>query len=255
LLTVVSCAVLAAAAHVHVGARARTVLQLQQAGELRIKRESDSDIIQAEPESSDPKEREARRAKNVRYNIGGRDLTALNPDAESFIEQVWPRGELVPASESTAVVTGTTVRLQPYLSGDRSRIYTEITIQVEEVLKRDRNGLPSAARTLVMDRLGGALKLKTGRIARDDVQIDGLGKPNLGKRYVFFARRVNDGSDISLIKSYELIDGKVFTNDSRPSRLISTLPGVPQAWSDEAAFLKAVRQFTASTDGAASRKR
>ena len=100
---------------------------------------------------------------------------------------------------------------------------------------------------MVIDRLGGALKLKTGQVVRDDIQIDNLGKPKLGKRYVFFARRVNDGSDISLIKSYELLDGKVFTNDSRPSRLTSTLPGVPQAWADEAAFLKAVREVTAST--------
>jgi hypothetical protein len=255
LLTVVSYAALAVAAHVQVGARARTVLQLPQAGESRIKGDSDSDIIQEEPESSDPKERKARRAKNVRYNIGGRNLTTLNPDVESFIEQVWPRGELVPASESAVVVTGTVVRVQPYLSGDRSRIYTEITVQVEDVLKRDRNGLPSAPKTVVIDRLGGALKLGSGRVVRDDIQIDNLGKTLPGKRYMFFADRVNKGSDISLIKSYELRDGKVFTNDSRPSRLISTLPGVPQAWADEAAFLKAVRRVTASTVGTAARKR
>ena len=205
-------------------------------------------------ESSDAKEREARRAKNVRYNIGGRDLTTLNPDVESFIEQVWPRGELVPASESAVVVTGTVVRVQPYLSGDRSRIYTEITVQVEEVLKRDRNGLPSGAKTVVIDRLGGALKLKTGRIVRDDVQIDGLGKPNLGKRYVFFARRANDGSDISLIKSYELADGKVFTNDSRPSKLISALPGVPKSWASEATFVEAVRQEVRKEGSSKGRK-
>jgi hypothetical protein len=241
LLTVVS-SVLAVAAHVQVGARVRTVLQLPQAGELRIKGDSDSDIIQEEPESSDPKERKARRAKNVRYNIGGRNLTTLNPDVESLIEQVWPRGELVPASESAVVVTGTVVRVQPYLSGDHSRIYTEITVQVEEVLKRDRNGLPSAAKIVVIDRLGGALRLGSGRVVRDDIQIDNLGKTLRGKRYMFFADRLNKGSDISLIKSYELRDGKVFTNDSRESRLISTLPGVPKAWVSEAAFIEAVRQ-------------
>lgn len=48
MLTVVSYAVLAVAAHVQVGARARTVLLLPQADEMRIKGDRDSGIIQEE---------------------------------------------------------------------------------------------------------------------------------------------------------------------------------------------------------------
>lgn len=253
LLAMISCAVLAVFARVQVGTCALAVWQSSQAGESQSK--MDSDIVAEEPEPSDPKELEARRAKNVRYNTGGSDLTAIGPNTEIFFEHVWPRVEFIPAAESAVVVTGRVVKVQPYLSGDRSRIYTEITVAVDDLLKRDRNNRLSATNTVVIDRLGGALKLKTGRVARDDIQIDYLGKTNLGKRYMFFARAVNGGSDVSLRKSYELVDGKVFTNDSRPSRLISTLPGVPQDWADEAAFLKAVRQVTASTVGTAARKR
>jgi hypothetical protein len=241
LLSVISCAVLAVAAHVQTGARAEAVWQSSQAGESQSKVESD--MVSEESEPSDAREREVRRAKNTRYNTGGADLTVERPkDSAIFFEQVWPRREIVPASESAVVTTGRVVKLQPYLSGDRSRIYSEITIAVDDLLKRDRDDRLSANKTVVIDRLGGALKLKTGRIVRDDIQIDYLGKPQLGKRYVFFARRVNDGSDISLIDSYELRDGKVFTNDTRPSRLISTLSGVPKAWADEATFVEAVRQ-------------
>jgi hypothetical protein len=253
LLAVVSCTALAVAEQVR--GHAAVVSRLSQGGASQAKPANESDVAEEEPEPSDSQEREARRAKNVRYNAGRQDLTTRDPEVEGFIEQVWPRVEFIPAAESAVVVTGRVVKVQPYLSGDRSRIYTEITVAVDDLLKRDRNNRLSAANTVVIDRLGGALKLKTGRVVRDDIQIDNLGKPQLGNRYVFFARRVNDGRDVSLIKSYELVDGKVFTNDSRASRLISTLPGVPQAWADEAAFLKAVRQVTASTVGTAARKR
>lgn len=219
-----------------------TTSQASQDGASQTGAEEDSAAIEEVPEPSDPQERAARRAKNIRYNIGGRDLTTLSPDEDS-IEQVWPRVEFAPTSESAAIVTGTVIKLQPYLSENRSRIYTEIEIKVDDVLKRDANNdRLFAANTLVIDRLGGILKLKTGRIVHDDIHIDGLGKTRVGKRYIFFAERVNRGYDISLIKSYELRDGKVFTNDSRVSKPISTMPGVPETWAYEAAFLEAVRQ-------------
>ena len=239
----VSCVALVVVAQGQISAGGRTGWQLSQAVKSQTKIGNESDIVPEEPESPNPQEREARRAKNTRYNAGGPDLTVERPpDSEIFVEQVWPAVDFIPASESAVVATGKVVKVQPYLSSDRSRIYTEITVEVDDLLKRDRDNRLSAVHTVVIDRLGGALKLKTGRVVRDDIQIDNLGKTNLGKRYMFFARRVNGGSDISLIDSYELRDGKVFTNDSRPSRLISTLSGVPKVWEAEAAFVEAVRQ-------------
>ena len=243
LLFDVSCVALVVVAQGQISARGRTGWRLSQAVKSQTKIGNESDIVPEEAESSNPQEREARRAKNTRYNAGGADLTVERPpDSEIFVEQVWPAVDFIPASDSAVVVTGKVVKMQPYLSSDRSRIYTEITVAVDDLLKRDRDNRLSAAHTVVIDRLGGALKLKTGRVVRDDIQIDNLGKALLGKRYVFFARRVNDGSDISLIKTYELVDGKVFTNDSRPTKLISALPGVPKAWASEAMFVEAVRQ-------------
>ena len=145
------------------------------------------------------------------------------------------------------------IKVQPYLSSDRSRIYTEITIAVEDLLKRNEQNRVAGNKSVVIDRLGGALKLKTGQIVRDGIQIDNLGHLQFDKRYVVFARATNDGNDLSLIKSYELVDGKVFTNDSHPRRLISTLTSVPLTWDDEAAFLHAVREATVSTARNATR--
>ena len=246
LLVAGACVVLTVVAHGQVGTYSKGVRQSLQTGESQ--RKVDRDIVAEEPESSNPKEREVRSAKNTRYNTGGADLTVERPqDSEILFEQVWPAVDFIPAAESAVVVVGRVIKAQPYLSSDLSRIYTEITIAVDDLLKQDQDKRVTATKTVVIDRLGGALKLKTGRIARDEIQIDNLGNLELGRRYLVFARAINDGKDISLIKSYELIDGKVFTNDSRPGRLISALAGVPLTWEYEASFLKAVREVTVST--------
>ena len=143
---------------------------------MQTKIGDDSGIVPEEPESSNPQEREARRAKNRRYNAGGPDLTVERPpDSEIFFRQVWPAVDFIPVSDSAVVVTGRVLKVQPYLSSDRSRIYTEITVEVDDLLKRDRNNRLSAAHTVVIDRLGGALKMTTGN--------------RCSERYVFFAQR------------------------------------------------------------------
>jgi hypothetical protein len=201
-------------------------------------RSVDHDIVTEEPESSSAKEREVRRAKNTRYNAGGADLTVeRHKDSEIFFEHIWPAVDFFPASESAIVVVGRVEKVQPHLSTDRSRIYTEFTIAVDEFLKRDR--VP-ASKLVAIDRPGGALRLKSGRIVRDGTQIDYLGNLEFGRRYVIFARAINDGNDLSLIKSYELEEGKVFSNDSRPRRLISPSD-------DEARFLREVREAIKSS--------
>ena len=204
---------------------------------------TDSDVFDEAHDPPDSRALESRRAKNTRYNTGRFDLTNPNAENDRFFEQHWPRTELLPALQSTIVVTGTVVKLQPYLSADRSRIYTEISLILDNILKPSKTNPSSAVATLlVIDRLGGALRLRSGRIVRDEVQIDGLGGTCLGKRYLVFAEAINNGRDLSLIRSYELTGGEVFTNDSRPRRLISATPSVPKEWALEETFLAAVRE-------------
>ena len=233
-----------AAAHAQRDPREAAAMQFFRNGFPHNWEQTQADVVQEEQESSDPKERELRRAKNIRYNTGGSDLTIRKPNTEHFVEHIWPRGlPLIPSSESAVVVRGTVVTMQPYLSQDRSRLYTEIGVRVEEVLKSDVD--LSVGDTLIVDRLGGALNLKSSQLVRDDISIEGLGKTRSGGRYVLFAQRVNEGNDITLIKGYELRDGRVFrlTQDGSPGNvLLSSKPGVPDDFSEGRAFLEAARQ-------------
>jgi hypothetical protein len=197
-----------------------------------------SDITDEAPLPQDREEREARMAKNIRYNGGRCNITTQ----DCFFESVYPTGlPLIPSKESAVAFVGQVTHMQSYLSDDKTRIYTETTFYVEEVFKNPTNFRFSSDRTLVIDRNGGAIRLHSGQIVRDSTRDGFLGRPQVGMRYVFFATSIHDGRDFSMVRGYELRDGKVFrlTEDGRPSA--SLVPDLPQ----EQTFLQAVRaRFT-----------
>jgi hypothetical protein len=73
----------------------------------------------------------------------------------------------LPVNWSNTIVVGTVNRIQPYLSEDKRNIYTEYTISVTEVLKDAKRLSLNAASTIALDRLGGAIRLNSGRVLRD----------------------------------------------------------------------------------------
>ena len=188
---------------------------------------------------SDRRLREARLAKNARYNSRGPDLTRRG--SESFIDQEWPRAlPIIPAKESNLTVVAEVVRMQPYLSKDHSRIYTEITVRPEEVIKSDQHLETSSA--VVIDRVGGVLRTQSGQIVNDNIMIDGLGRTRIGGRYILFAKKIHNGRDLTLIRGYELRAGRVFRledNGNSGSALVSSTPGASDIPSDEKSFLEA----------------
>ncbi len=124
---------------------------------------------------------------------------------------------------------------------DGTRIYTETTFRVEELFKSPANLTLSSDRTLAIDRTGGAVKTGSGQILHDDTRNGFLGRPQIGMRYVLFADSIHEGRDFSMLRGYELRDGKVFrlTEDGSPSSvLVSNL-------SQEDKFLQTVRASAA----------
>jgi hypothetical protein len=205
-----------------------------------------NDAMDEESVSQDPKEREARLTKNMRYNGGGCDITALTPGHSCFFDQVWPRAlPLIPLKQSTIAFAGQISKMQPYLSEDRTHIYTEITIRIEEVFKNPPNSKIPSGQTVVINQIGGTIRMTSGQVVHDGTRIDFLGKTHLGGRYVLFAKGIHGGKDLTLIRGYELRDGQVFKlreNGSPGPTLVSTIPGAANTLSLEKAFLQAVRK-------------
>ena len=186
----------------------------------------------------------ARQAKSTRYNGGGCDLTV--PGRECFFEHFAPGAiPLIPLKESAFALLGTVTKVQPYLSADRTHIYTETTIQIEEVFKSPETFNLPPDRTVITDQIGGAMRMDSGRVIHDGSVVDFIGKTYVGGRYVFFLRQVHEGKDLAILSAYELREGKVFklTEDGIPGKvLLSRTPNKPDSLSDEQGFLQTIRQ-------------
>ena len=183
-----------------------------------------------------------RRAKNFRYNSSGQDLTTREPNQDYFVETITSHGlPIIPSSESSNVVVGKVIKIQPYFSGDKSQIYTEITLQVEEVLKNQSNSF-SNRKKIILNKIGGAVRVNSGKVIRYEIQTDGQGNPCDGSRYIFFIKELNSSNDLYFIRAYELKDGKVFTLDNSKKKLINEKYQVSPELSNERTFLKFVRR-------------
>lgn len=82
------------------------------------------------------------------------------------------------------VILGTIVQQQPYLSEDKTAIYTEFKVRVEEIFKNDPAQVLNAGEDILVEREGGKLKLATGQIVELPVYGNGT-IPRLGGRYLF----------------------------------------------------------------------
>jgi hypothetical protein len=200
--------------------------------------------INERPLPDDSRAREARLSKNKRYGGGKCDLTVERDQRCFFIEQ-WPATlPAIPLDESDLVVVGQVTDTAAYLSSDRTHVYTEVEVRLEEVLKTSADSGTVAGGSVVLDRIGGSIKLRTGQIVSDDSRIASLGMPRTGSRCVFFARKIHKNKDLSLIRVYELRDGRVLTiSEDGGARQYSPINPVSSA-SDlerESAFLAKLR--------------
>jgi len=108
-----------------------------QAATAESANQQQSNVADEAPLPQDSKEREARSARNVRYNGGGCDLTQ---GEDCFIEQYEPRAlPLIPLAEGTIAFKGQVIKMQSYLSADRTHIYTETTWKADEVFKQPKD--------------------------------------------------------------------------------------------------------------------
>lgn len=196
------------------------------------------------PEPGDPVKRDKRRARSARH------------DGERFVQEPEKRPGIIygteitddwevglpalPAYQSDAVIVGEVSEACAYLSNDRTSVYSEFTIKVGNVLKTDQPSRLTQGSLLVAERLGGRVRFPSGEVL--PVTVSGQGMPRVGRRYVFFLKRIDQGQAYDILTGYELRAGKVSPLDGRRA----TGGGHPWAFDkyenwDEGAFMDAVR--------------
>jgi hypothetical protein len=185
----------------------------------------------------------ARQLKSARYNKKGSKPIEELPLADAVrltTAHFWVGLPALPVEQSNAVVLGEVVDAQAYLSGDRTNVYSEFTIRVEEVLKNDDRVALAPNCLVATDRPGGAVRFPSGRIQRFRTHRQGL--PQKGKHYVLFLKRTDQGESLTILTGYELRPGRVIPLDGEDVKdKKAELQFAKYRGLDERSFLNEVR--------------
>jgi len=153
-----------------------------------------------------------RAIKSARYNGPGSQVIDERVQALPLISHWWWGLSPFPTDESSAVVVGEVVEAFAYLSGDKTNVYSEFTIRIEDVLKS--SGAPGfvPGASLIAQRSGGGVQFASGRIHY--YRINGQNTPRTGRRYLLFLRLNDPPEDFSIVTGYELQNGRVSPLDN-----------------------------------------
>lgn len=181
----------------------------------------------------DPAKRAKRQAKNKKYDKSRWPILANDvADSTVRLHQVHPDLPAFPARESKVVLIGQIASAAAYLSNDKTGVYSEFTVVVEEVLKNDLAEQPLAGSSIAVTREGGRIRFPSGRMHW--YGIDRQSMPRIGDRYVLFLSGETEET-LTILTGYELAAGKVMPLDdlNNPNRYQDA---------DELSFLKSLRE-------------
>jgi hypothetical protein len=188
---------------------------------------------------SEAAERALRHARNSRYDKRYPvPFDELPPDTtEQLVACDWGLTSALPTAESDAVLSGRVLAANGYLSNDKTGAYSEFTIIIEEVLKKDGRSSLEPGNSIIVEREGAAVQLPSGRVLRTGFA--GQGMPRIGRQYLLFLKNNDQGEDYHIVTGYELRNKRVFPVDSaEPFRIYKE--------ADIGTFLNTVHQAVAN---------
>jgi hypothetical protein len=115
----------------------------------------------------------------------------------------WHGLSALPVAQSDVIVAGKVVDAQAHLSDDRTGIYSEYSVGVDNIFKNTGDAI---GRTITGTRSGGAVRFASGKVQEYTIAYQGV--PTKGKSYVLFLKREEAG-DFTILTGYELSNGLV----------------------------------------------
>jgi hypothetical protein len=178
-------------------------------------------------ESADPVKRAKRQAKSKKYD---NSLAPLSGGAETILSSLhWEDGlSALPADKSHAVVIGKVTSAEAYVSNDKTGVYSEFTVHLDEILKNSSNVSMAPGGTVSVERSGGRVRLPSGQVALMYTRAQGM--PRVGRRYVFFLShdfplQGRQGKDLYILTVYEVRAGRIHALDSPHGHPITAYRG------------------------------
>lgn len=154
------------------------------------------------PESNDPEARHKRRVKNSRYDK--RAMVVSDPDTSITLTEVVYEGKEhrpLPIRESDIVIIGEVQDRNSYLSNDKSGVYTEFSVSVDELLKGDQAQV-NLGSIITASRFGGVVQYPNGH--KRLYLVSGEGLPLDPGRYVLFLKRDEQAQSYLVLTMYQL---------------------------------------------------
>lgn len=172
--------------------------------------------VSRESHSVDSVPAPVRNRRSVRYDQPG--LHSLLSKKDPFTTLVGGHAsvDLDPVREVLAdtAVLATVTSATSYFSGDKSAIYSEHNLQLDQVLYR-RDDLPlRAGSTLTGSRIGGSMWIDDLTVAT--FRVDGLGFPRVGEQYILFLEWNPDLGDFTILRAFWEDSGVIVPVDSDP---------------------------------------
>lgn len=154
------------------------------------------------PEPTDDKIRAKRREKSSRYDgFSSQPIQDVASVSGRIWAPHWSKGlAALPVSNSDAVVTAVVTSASAHLSNDKSAVYSEFSVEIDEVLQ-DTSFSLAAGKPTALERFGGAVRFPSGAV--QEYFATGQGMPLAGRRYLFFLKKDSSGS-FTIITGYEL---------------------------------------------------
>lgn len=166
------------------------------------------------PNLTDGVERELRVIKNNRYDLILDVIKKPNPEYDFAISSdAEPIPPIIPFTESKLVIIGRILSANAFLSNEKKGIYSEFSVNIETVLKKDEKKNLKSGGTIAMDRAGGVVRYANGQ--KMMYMNDWQKMPETDQRYLLFLDKDDEQNpNYKLITGYKLENGKVTALDS-----------------------------------------
>jgi hypothetical protein len=120
----------------------------------------------------------------------------------------------LPIAISDAVIIGEVKDAKAFLSEDKTAVYSEFIIQVDEVLKGSSSGPMTIGSYVTALRPGGGVRFPSGKVRK--FLVAGRTLPHRQGRYALFLKYDDLAQAFYIVTGYELRGGKVFPLDGIP---------------------------------------
>jgi hypothetical protein len=176
----------------------------------------DNQFIELAPDQDRRVVRESR-YKNTYQEIADPAGTSAPGPGEDTIVVISDYAEPLdpfPVARSAAIVVGTVLSGKAFVSKDRTYVYSDYQVRVDQVIKQDSSANLAVGGQIVVSRGGGTIHFPSGRV-RNYIN-HGEGCPAAGAPYLFFLVKPNFPEpeyEVIIGAAYELRGGKVHPLD------------------------------------------